>query len=260
MSGTSVSVRGDRFAIDVWEAGSGTPTVYLHDELLPPGPRPWLDELARTRRVIAPCHPGFGRSTGLEHLDDVVDLAIYYLDFADAMGLTSFDLIGDSFGGMVAAEVAALAPHRVRRLVLVGAVGLWIDEEPSLDVFATPAGNLQQLLWHDPAGTTAAPFAPGTGTEDEQRLATLERLRSLSSAAKFLWPIPDKGLRKRIHRITAPTLVLWGDHDRIVPPSYGRRFAELIPSAKLALVADSGHFPLLEQQPEALATVLSFLS
>ena len=104
----------------------------------------------------------------------------------------------------------------------------------------------------------AQPFAPGLGSEEEQRHSTLERIRSLSAAAKFIWPIPDKGLRKRIHCLRAPTLLLWGSDDRLVPPAYGRAFQELIPGSELVTVAGAGHFPLIEKPVEATAVLKGF--
>ena len=124
MTPRSVSVRDGRFSIEVAEAGEGRPTLYLHGELPPPAWHPWLDELATHARVVAPRPPGFGRSTGLEHLDDLHDLLFFSLKLLDTLRLESFDLIGESFGEMLAAELAARAPRQVRRLVLVAPLGL----------------------------------------------------------------------------------------------------------------------------------------
>jgi len=256
----TVSVRGGMFSIQIHEAGSGQPTLFLHGDLLPPAPYPWMDQLAVDRHLLAPQHPGFGKSTGLEHLDDVADLTIYYLDFLDALEIEACDLIGESFGGLLAAELAALAPHRVRRLALVAPFGLWLDDLPTTDVFALPALDLHQLCWSDPASTIAREFAPDADDEAQQWRRSIERARSLAAAGKFLWPIPDKGLRKRIHRITAPTLLLWGDRDRIIPPGYAAMFQQNIRSSELVFVAQAGHFPLLEQSTESLAAIRRFLS
>jgi pimeloyl-ACP methyl ester carboxylesterase len=258
VNASTVAVRGGLFQIEVFSGGKGQPILYLHDEYLPRSARSWQDDLARSAWVITPSHPGCGASTGLERLDDVHDLVIYYLDFLDALDLASVDLIGESFGGMIAAELASLAPDRVRKLVLVGALGLWLDETPLPDPFAMPAADLHALAWADPASEAAQPFAPDIGSEDEQRPATLDRMRSLSVAAKFLWPIPDKGLRKRIHRLKAPTLLLWGGEDRLVPPEYGRGFQELIPGSDLVLMQGAGHFPLIERVEETTGVLKGF--
>jgi pimeloyl-ACP methyl ester carboxylesterase len=253
------SIREGRFSVVVAESGAGFPTVYLHGELLPPTPPPWLDDLADTRWILAPQHPGFGRSTGLEHLDDLVDLTMYYLDLFDELDLGRLDLIGESFGGMIAAELAALAPERIRRLALVAPLGFWIDAQPTLDVFALPAGEIHRHAWAAPDASPGLAYSPGQGTDDEKRRAHVERMRSLAAAGKFVFPIPDKGLRKRIHRVAAPTLLLWGAEDRIVPPAYGALFQERIRGAQLVTVAGAGHFPLLECPGEALGALRVFL-
>jgi len=259
MNERTASVRDGLFSIQVAETGVGQPTLYLHGELLPPAWHPWMDDLASGCRLVAPQHPGFGRSTGLEHLDDIVDLAIYYLDFLDTLGLDAVDLIGESFGGMLAAEVAALAPDRVRRLVLVAPHGLWLDETPTIDVFGVSAAELHQLAWADPESAVARQFAPGAGTDEEVRRAWLERMRSLAAAGKFMWPIADKGLRKRIHRITAPTLLLWGEQDQIIPPAYGTLFREKIARSELVVIPDAGHLPLIEQPGPGVDALRRFL-
>ncbi len=254
-----VSVRDGLFSIQVAEAGTGQPTLYLHGELPPPAWHPWMDDLASGCHLVAPQHPGFGRSTGLEHLDDILDLAIYYLDFFDALGLESTDLVGESFGGMIAAEVAALAPDRVRRLVLIAPHGLWLDATPTIDVFGLPAAEVHRLAWADPEGAAAQRFAPGVGSEEEQRRAWLERMRSLAAAGKFMWPIADKGLRKRIHRIKAPTLLLWGELDRLIPTAYGKLFREKITRSELVVIPDAGHLPLIEQPGPGVDALRRFL-
>jgi pimeloyl-ACP methyl ester carboxylesterase len=137
MERRSVSVRGGMFQADVREYGDrgAEPLLFLHGSsgLLVD---PYLDMLGERFRVIAPLHPGFGDSTGLEHIDDIVDLAIYYYDFLDELGLESAHVVGHSLGGMLAAEVAALDPGRVRRLVLANPVGLWRDDAPVMDFFS----------------------------------------------------------------------------------------------------------------------------
>ncbi|HVC33451.1 MAG TPA: alpha/beta hydrolase [Chloroflexota bacterium] len=258
MSARPVPIRDGLFSVEVAESGTGRPTLYLHGELLPPTWQPWMDGFATDRRLIAPQHPGFGRSTGLEHLDDLLDLVVYYLDVLDVLDLDAFDLIGESFGGMLAAEIAAFAPRRVRRLALIAPIGLWIDGVPTPDVFGLPASELHQLAWSDPSSQAARGFAPDLGDDAERFRATIERTRSLMAAGKFVWPIADKGLRKRLHRITAPTLLLWGDRDQVVQPAYGRLFQGKIRGSELVTVANAGHFPLLEQPPEAVAALRSF--
>jgi pimeloyl-ACP methyl ester carboxylesterase len=260
LSQRTLSVRGDRFSIQLWEGGAGQPTLYLHDEILPPVAYPWQAELANDRRIIVPQHPGFGRSTGLEHLDDIVDLAIYYLDFLDALGIEQVDLVGASFGGMIAAEIAALAPRSVRCLALVAPLGLWLDDPPVADLAGLTVAEAHQLSWADPQGAAAQSFSlEHLSSDDERRRVWIERTRSLAAAGKFTWPLPDKGLRKRAHRIQSPTLLIWGAEDRITPPAYAQAFQALLPGARLVTIPATGHFPLHEQSGDTLRELGRFL-
>src|SRR5439155_3335867 len=147
---------------------------------------PWLERLAERYRVIAPQHPGFGESTGLEHIDDLMDLAIYYLDFLDAIGIPGAHLLGHAFGGMLAAEIAALDRSYVNKLVLVDALGFWLDDQPILDIFATPPRELGPLMWHNPDSAAAqAVLAPaGEPTPEQQMGAVIERTKALSTTGK----------------------------------------------------------------------------
>ena len=120
---TIVSIRKGTFRTLVWSAGSGDPLLFLHGAGGLHGWPPFLEALAQSFRVIAPEHPGFGQSDGLEILDDIVDLALYYTEFMDAMGLDDPYLVGHSLGGMIGAEVAAIQPERVSKLVLVAPDG-----------------------------------------------------------------------------------------------------------------------------------------
>ncbi len=257
---TTVSIRGGMFEAQVFTKGGGSPLLFLHGWGGMPAWPSWLDAYAEHFRVIAPQHPGFGASTGIEHLDDMVDLAIYYLDFVDALGLQRFNVIGHSFGGAIAAELAALGSHCVDRLVLVAPVGLWLNETPVLDFFAVDEATRIRALWHDAEAARERGLLLSPPDNEARVLLALDQARSAAAAAKFLWPIPDKGLKKRIHRVKAPTLVVWGDSDSIVPPAYGRLFRDKLANARLVTIPQCGHIPMLEQ-PEAFnAAVLPFLT
>lgn len=256
---TTVSLREGRFTVQAWSRGRGKPLLYLHGWGGLSGWPSGLDPLAKRFKVTAPQHPGFGASTGLEHLEDFIDLALYYLDFIHALGLECSVIMGHSLGANIAAEMAALSPCSVGKLVLVAPTGLWDDENPVADIFAMTDGQRNRATWHDAAAAEKRGLFAVPVTEEEKRAATLDRTRSLSAAAKFLFPIPDRGLRKRIHRIQAPTLLVWGKSDQIVPPSYGRLFQRSIAGAQLVEVPEAGHQPLLEQPGPAMAAILRFL-
>ncbi len=255
----TVSIRGGMFEIYLWSQGRGPALLYLHGSgglLAWPG---WLDSFSERSQVVAPQHPGFGRSTGLEHIDDFIDFALYYHDFIDAMGLRKPVVIGHSLGGNIAAEMAALCSDNIGKLVLIAPTGLWSDEHPTADFFIMPDEEALKLAWHDSDAALKKGLIPVPKTDEEKKVMSLERTRALAAAGKFLWPIPDKGLKKRIHRIKAPTLLLWGASDRIVPPIYGRLFQERIPGSRLVVIPEAGHSPMLEQPERFLAAVKQFL-
>lgn len=257
----TVPVRGGMFQADVREYGAadGEPLLFLHgsSSLVIDD---YLDRLGGRFRVIAPTHPGFGESTGLEHIDDVGDLAIYYYDFMDAMGLASAHVVGHSLGGMLAAEFAAIDRSYTRKLVLCNAVGLWRDDAPVMDFFSEDVPTVMKAVWLDPESPAATKGRPDPGDPQKLADAMYTSIQSLSAAAKFLWPIPDKGLKKRIHRITAPTLVAWGAHDGLAPAVYAQEFALRIAGARIAMFEQSAHFPMIEQPDAWVEDVTSFLT
>jgi pimeloyl-ACP methyl ester carboxylesterase len=143
--------------------------------------------------------------------------------------------------------------------VLVNAVGLWLDEHPVADFFAMTSTQLATALWHDPQSDVARALMAVPQDENAQREAYLIRMQHLATAGKFLWPIPDKGLKKRIHRIQAPTLVLWGQSDGLVPVVYARTFQERIPGAQVSIMPQCGHMPMYEDPEGFVRAVTTFL-
>jgi pimeloyl-ACP methyl ester carboxylesterase len=258
MDARTLSLRDGMFQTRLFQAGSGEPVLYLHSS----GglqEQSCLDKLAQRFTVYAPEHPGFGESTGLEQVDDIIDLALYYHDLMDTLQIESAHVIGHSLGGMLAAEMAALCSHRVRKLVLVDAVGFWRDEDPILDFFAVPAAELGQYVYHDPQSAAVRASLQIPDEPDALMERLFQHLQSLTAAGKFLWPIPDRGLKKRIHRIKAPTLILWGESDRLVGPGYAEDFRSRIRDARVVILKECGHMPLSEQPEEFVSVVTDFL-
>ncbi len=250
-----VELRDGRFKIRLLTAGTGAPLLYLHGA----GGLFWdplMDALAGTRRVFAPEHPGAGESQGLEHVEDLWDLVLYYNELLDVLGIEQATVVGHSFGGMVAAELAATSPHRVDRLVLIGPLGLWRDDHPVPDLSGVPPSTLPELLLADPNGPVAAMLPAPDPTDPEQLLrASL----TMASVLQFIWPLPDKGLRKRLYRVSAPTLLVWGADDRTVHPDYAADFAAAIADARVELIPGAGHLPHFEQFEATRAAVERFL-
>jgi pimeloyl-ACP methyl ester carboxylesterase len=256
----TVSVRDGMFQVEMRCAGRGEPLVWLHHSGGHQGWFPFLDRLAEKYMVFQPDHPGWGNSTGLEHLDDIVDFAIFYLDFFDALKIEKPYLIGHSLGGMVAAEVAALDRDSVRKLVLCGAAGLYTDEVGGNDFFAMQGPELVAASVHKPENM--ARLGPQVDRENREAMARamFERQKAFASAGKFIWPIWDKGLKKRIHRVAAPTLIVWGQHDGIVPAGYAEEFHKRIPGSRVVMFSESAHFPMVEEEDRFIETVTGFLA
>ena len=251
-----------RPTIEVLEAGSGTPLVFLHGAAGIPAWTGVLPLLAERFRVVAPLLPGYGRSTGLDYLDDHLDLILHQFDVLAALGLERPCVVGESMGGWIAAEMAALRPAEVGRLILAAPVGLWRDAYPVADMFGMMTHEMVPLLFHD-QGCAAAQQMLSLSTllsekddrSEEQVEVLIAMARGMRTAAKFLFPIPDAGLEKRLWRITAPTLIVWGAEDRFIAPVYGELFRAAVRGAKLQTIPAAGHLLALEQ-PAALASAI----
>ncbi|HZV48343.1 MAG TPA: alpha/beta hydrolase [Candidatus Dormibacteraeota bacterium] len=244
--------------VRVLEAGPqhGRPVIFLHGltGLHDDRDRRFLDLLAERYHVLAPELPGYGESTGEELLEDMLDFSLHGWDVLAALGLTRSQpaLVGHSLGGMIAAEMACLAPELVGKLVLVSALGLWLDEQPIPDVFSFLPFEFGDYLFHDPE--RGAAVLTGVDFEETEALQSflVANARRLGTAGKMLFPIPDRRTSKRLYRLTTDTLVVWGESDRLTPPAYARRWAELLPCATAVHLAGAGHMVPYEQ-PEALA-------
>ena len=240
--------------LEVEERGEGRPLLFLHaGEGLAPG-RPWLDLLARRFRVIAPSHPGYGRSSLPDWLMTVDDLSYLYLDLADRLELTDAVLAGACLGGWIAAEMAVRNTARFERLVLADPLGVkhgGVSDRDIADMHAIPRETFSELAWADPA-KAAIDYTQLPETE----LAAI--VRGQQAFAHFGWKpyMHNPRLKHWLHRVNIPTLLLWGERDRIVTPEYGEAFRAAIPGARMQLIPDAGHFPHWEQ-PEAFADALA---
>ncbi len=246
--------------VRVLEAGSGAPVVFLHGAGGLFAENPFLDLLAKRYRVLAPEFPGYGESAGEELLDDMLDFALHGWDVVAALGLERPHLIGHSMGGMIAAEMACIAPHDVRKLILVNAAGLWIPEEPLPDLFAMLPFEFPQLLFHDPVAG-AAMLTGGLDFGNLQAVADfyIANAKRMGVAGKILYPIPNRGIAKRLYRLSAETLVLWGSSDKLIPLSYGKKWKSLLPNARLVTVDNAAHMLPYERPDAFVAEVSKFL-
>lgn len=256
----TISVWQDKVKPRVKIAGEGSPLVFLHGAY---GLMwdPFLDTLAQNHTVYAPEHPGTtpGDPDGVKPLDNLWDLVLYYYELFDQLGLETPAVVGHSFGGMVAAEVAATNPRRVSRLVLLCPIGLWRDDAPVKNWMVMPPEDLAKAAFYDPEGPLAKQLLTLPEDPEARMDVQIQMTWSLACTGKFVWPIPDKGLKKRLHRVKAPTLIIWGKQDGLVPPVYAQEFASRIANARVELMDQAAHVPQLEQLEAVSEAVRDFL-
>ena len=252
----TIDVRGAPTVI--LHGGDGPPFVYLHSTL---GESirwlPFFQSWSKQYTVYAPMHPGFGGSGGFDRIDTVEDMAFHYLEMFDALGLDEVILGGVSLGGWIAAEFAVRWPERVKKLWISGAPGLWVEEEPLPDLFRemTDKQKIRERLFHDPTGHMAKLVIADDATEEQ----ILFVYQALTVLARLMWERPyDPKLPSRLHRIRCPTLLLWGDHDRLVPPAYGEAYKIYIPQAELKLIPECGHMGMFEKEGAFVEAVARF--
>lgn len=248
-----LSVRGT--PIHLLQDGAGPALLFLHGA---GGAGRWLDfqeALAKELTVYSPSHPGHGGSPAAEWLDHISDLAFHYLDLLDELGLDRVHLAGASFGGWIAAEMATMASHRFASLVLVDPVGIKVDGWIYPFLFGMDIPEVVATVFHNPMAALA--LAP-----PDQSVETLAlQYRQGTAVARIAWNpyLYDPLLRRRLARITAPTLLCWGAHDRLAPLApCGETWAKEIPGARLRVFADSGHLPHLEEPAAVAQAVLEF--
>jgi pimeloyl-ACP methyl ester carboxylesterase len=239
-------------------AGEGTPFVYLHSTL---GESfmwfPFYQAWARHFRVLVPTHPGFGQSGGFDEIDTVEDMAFHYLELFDALGLEEVILGGVSLGGWIAAEFAVRWPERVKKLWIADAPGLWVEGTPLGDLFRYmhDRTKLRELLFHDPHG----PMAGLIIKDDPDETQMLTGYQNMTVLARLVWERPyDPKLAARLHRVQCPTLLLWGEDDRLVPPAYGEEYRKHITGAELKLIPACGHLPMFEREKEFVDALTRF--
>lgn len=246
----------------VHTAGQGEPVVFLHGAT----GLVWdafLDQLSERFTVIAPEHPGTspGDPDGIRSVDDLWDLVLIYDELFDALGLSAPAIVGHSFGGMVAAEIASTFPRRASKLVLISALGLWRDDAPIPNYMVLNPDELVPLAVADPDGPVAQQLrTPPDLVSEAGQTAVIQSVWAMACTGKFVWPIPDRGLHKRLHRVTAPTLVVWGHRDGLVRTVYAEEFGRRIRGARVEVLEGAAHLPHLEQTDRTAALVGDFLA
>ena len=253
----TIDVNG--FAARVWRKGKGPKIGFLAGYGGLPRWIPFLDRLAESRTVIAPSLPGFpGGDRGHTVLDTHLDWLLAVRDIADKAELAGGDLIGSSVGGSFAAELAAIWPDRVKRLALIAPFGLFNDKDPPTDPWAQRPDDVPGLMTANPDIYRNLKEMPAGANSIEW---PIEQARAAEAAARIFWPLGNTRLERRLPLIKAPTLILWGESDRLMPRSYARALADAIGSAsETKIIAGAGHLAELDKPDEVAAAILAFMS
>src|SRR6516162_4357972 len=251
----SLVIEGAR--IDLIERGKGRPLLFLHAENGIEPAHAAIEELAKSVRVVAPTHPGFGRSELPSGMHTVDDLSYFYLDLLDQLDLGDVTLVGVAFGAWIAAEIAVKSTARLARLVVANAVGVKVGDRETrdiADIFALTEAEYLDIAYSD----------PNAGRRDYKTLPAGEVLaaaRAREATARFAWSpyFHNPRLKSRLHRIRIPTLFLWGAHDRMVGEAYGRAYCAMIPGARFETIERAGHFPHQEQPRIFVDKIMNFM-
>ena len=240
---------------NIKRAGKGAPLLFLHGGRGAGIWLPFFKSLAEKYEVIVPEHPGFGRSDTPDWLDNVGDLANFYLSFIKQLGLKEINLVGTSLGGWIGADLAVRNSGALRTLTLVAPAGIHVNGVPKGDLFLwNPEQTVRNLFADEKLQEFALKQVPD---EDERK----RQMKNALTLAKVGWQprLYDPNLRKWLHRIDRPTLVIWGDSDKLIPPAYGPAYRDLIPGSKLEIIKACGHVPHIEKTAECVALVSKFI-
>ena len=257
----TIAVWNGRIKMRVKVAGQGPALVYFH----PSGGLLWdpfLSYLAQSHTVYAPEFPGTtaGDPYAIHTLQTLADVVLVYEELLRALELESPVFVGQSFGGMLAAELAAAYPNIASRVVLLDPIGLWREEHPIADwVSATPEGRAA-LLFKDPAGEAAQSMLRLPEDRNIAASAIAAVTWAIGCTAKFAWPIPDRGLRSRLHRVAVPVLVVWGRDDALISCAYAQDWCNEIRHCSAVLIDDCGHIPQVERLAETISAVSAFFA
>jgi pimeloyl-ACP methyl ester carboxylesterase len=253
--------------IEMHRGGDGGPAevLYLHSAIGESANVSFLEIVAATRKVTAPVFPGFGQSDGLDRINDMEDASFHLLDVLDRLGLGSVDLVGMSLGGWMAAELAVRWPERVRRMVLINPVGIYVEGSPLNEIFGRRLDELAGDLYADPDFPVAQLMRELAKMESDPGAIPFDLVRPVIQAqaatAKLAWNpyLHNPKLRGRLDRIISPTLIVHGQKDGIVGRTYLEAFTDGITGARLETLANAAHLAVIECPEEVAGMVTGFL-
>ncbi|MFN8524541.1 MAG: alpha/beta hydrolase [Chloroflexota bacterium] len=252
--------------LEVLRGGTGQPVLLLHGPTVYEPTAPFLELLSGRVELFAPSHPGFGGSSRPEGFETMYDLVRLYEQLLESLGPGPVTLIGCSFGGWLAAELALTSAHRLDRLILLDPLGIKIgppDQRDITHVFNTAPAALARLAWHDPVHQV--PEALGLGwqvcLEQMSDQQIVRAARGWDALCLYAWRphLYNPQLRRWLHRVQVPTLMLWGESDGVASVDYGRAYSALIPNARFEIIPEAGHHPELERPREVARRVLEFM-
>lgn len=250
----TISVRGRN--IRLFRGGSGAPLLFLQDTFCPA----WLpvhQHLSASYEVFLPVHPGCsGSEDGFDQFDEIEDLVFHYLDLCAVLHLDRPVLVGASFGGWIAAEWTIRYSGALSKLVLIGALGLRVPDAPAADILGIDVAAARQAIFADPRAPLALDIIPDTPKQEEIVSSLLAR----QTLARFAWQFPDNPrLIRCLYRVTAPTLIIWGERDGFVPLAHGKAFQQGVANSELVVVPNSGHLPHVEATDACVEIISNFL-
>jgi pimeloyl-ACP methyl ester carboxylesterase len=253
---SSVEING--FPTRIWRMGSGPRLGFLAGFGGLPRWMPFLDELARSRTVIVPSLPGFpGGDRGHTVLDSHLDWLLAVREILDQAGLAGADLAASSVGASLAADIAALWPASVPRLALIAPFGLFDENNPPTDPWAQRGDAVPGLMCADPEIWKAMKAMPEGANSIEW---PIEQVRANEAAARIFWPLGNTRIEKRLRLIKAPTLLLWGEHDRVIPLAYAAAFAQAIAGPTTTkIVKAAGHLAELDRPVDVAREIIEFM-
>jgi pimeloyl-ACP methyl ester carboxylesterase len=240
-------------SLEAWMGGEDPPLLFLHGGDYFAQHRDFFDRLARRWRVVVPRHPGFGRSERPDGFRTVHDLAYLYLDLLDQQDLGKVTLAGSSLGGWIALEMCVRCIEKIDRLALIDSVGVKFggrEDRDIADIYALSNDELLHRTFFDPASA-----APDYTRLSDEELTAIARDREATALYGWRPYMHNPDLRRWLHRVRVPALVLWGEGDGIVTPDYGRRLCRSLPNARFELVPEAGHYPQIER-PDTVADAI----
>ena len=250
-----------KIRLNVKIIGSGPALLYL-----PPAEgcalSPFLAQLAGHFTVYIPDFPGttLGNQRSIPEIGDLWDLVLVYEEILRTLGLERPVLVGASFGGLLAAELAANFPCRFSQVILIAPLGLWRDDLPVKNWIAAPPAKVAELLFFDPLAEAVQKYVALPIEPNAAAAVSAARTWALGCAGTYIWPMPDKGLSKRLHRIEAQTLIIWGREDGIMSPAYAEEFGRRIRRSSVATIPKAGHYPHIEQAEATYKFLADFLA